>query len=123
MSEISAKSNNTAIRAVFSCSGSPIDDITIDLVVDENRNWIEGILAAGWWGKPDSNDVWPFLLKEGGVLDFGSGIGDPASSDERFGSLAITGKSLAKGKNFHFSFGDISANLVLIQDDELSTLH
>lgn len=117
-----AEASKSVIRAVFSCVGSKVDDIVVDLVVDHNRHWVENVSTSGWWGKPNSNDVWPFILKKGGVLDFGSNIDEPSAAEDRFGSLAISNKPLAKGASFHFCYGDISANFKLVKDDELATL-
>lgn len=98
-----------------------IDDITMDLVVDENSQVLESVPTAGWWGNLESNDVWPFILKKGGVLNFSSNDEEPAASDERFGSLSIGGKTLTEGVMCHFCYGDIPANMNIVQFQELGS--
>ena len=120
--EIEAGSNNTVIRAHFSCTGSRLDDIVVDLIVDQNRQWVESVPAAGWWGKVDSDDVWPFILTEGGILDFGNTLEEPTASDERFASFEISDKPLLKGESYHFSHYGVVANFKLVRDDDLATL-
>ncbi|MCW2413438.1 MULTISPECIES: hypothetical protein [unclassified Sphingobium] len=109
------------VRAVFSCPGSGIDDIVADLILDHNRHWVEKPSACGWWGKEASDDVWPFILKKGGILDFGANPECPSSSDERFASFAINGKPLRLGESYHFAYCDIAANFKLVSDLELAS--
>lgn len=120
--KIDANFKNAVIRAVFSCPGSKLDNIIADLVLDGNRRWLHSVPAAGWWGKENSDDVWPFILKKGGVLDFGNNIKEPTPSNERFGSFEISDRPLLIGESFHFAYCDISANYKLVRDDDLTML-
>lgn len=86
-------------------STSAMSNLTLDLIVDERRRWIEKIPTGGWWGELGSKDVWPLTLKAQGVLDFGNSEDDPSTSTERFGSIELSDRDIVVGELFRFEYG------------------
>jgi hypothetical protein len=87
-------------RAFFECDGDATSNLTVDLLIDDRRRWVEKVRTAGWWGRLDSEDVWPLILKPGGQLDFGQTDRHDPEEGPRFGQIDISERILAVGERF-----------------------
>ena len=80
-------------RAFFRSINDRSQNLTVDLLLDDRRRWCERVPTGGWWGRLNSNDIWPFILKSDGDLDFGADDEETAEDDYdssyRHGSLDL----------------------------------
>ena len=74
--------------------------LTIDFILGDDLVWIERVRTTGWWGKMDGVEMWPFMLKPGGVIDFGGDLRTKIPKDIRFASIDIAGKPMILGNSF-----------------------
>jgi len=74
--------------------------LSVDLTVGNNLKWIERVRTAGWWGRVDDDQVWPFMLKPGGEIDFGGDKETPVPPEIRYASIDLSGRELKLGELF-----------------------
>jgi hypothetical protein len=87
-------------RAFFRCQDDADGNLTVDILINERRRWVEKLPSAGWWGPIRSNNIWPFILYEGGVIDFGNSLDDPTSNNDRYGSIDMSDRIIEIGEDY-----------------------
>ena len=79
-------------------------DLTLDLLMQDNRRIVPRIPFAGWWGKYRSTDFLPIVIQPDGKVDFGSG--EETDQNDRFGNTDIQSIEIREGLEFVFSNGE-----------------
>ena len=79
-------------------------DLTLDLLVKDDRKIVPRIPFAGLWGKYRSTDFLPIVIQQDGKVDFGSG--EDTDQNERFGNTDILSIEIREGFEFVFSNGE-----------------
>jgi hypothetical protein len=100
-------------RAVFYCKGKPGYSLTIDLAVRGDNKVSKDIVTSGWWGNSESDDVWPFIFRTDGEMDFGNDSANPFSSAVRYGHLYIHDKLIDGDKSYRLTYEKESFDLTL----------
>lgn len=103
-------------RAYFECAEDEASDITVDLFIGQDRRIVDHVPTSGWWGRFKSDDFWPFVLKPGGLLDFGANErlkSRPRS--ERFAHLRISDSVIAVGQKYVFNYGERWETMTLVK--------
>jgi hypothetical protein len=100
-------------RAHFVCEDDPASNLSVDMLLDERRYWISHVMSAGWWGRLNSNDLWPFVLQKSGKIDFGNTEDEPFDPKERFGWIELEGRLIAKGEHYTFQYNGRTVDFIL----------
>lgn len=93
------------VRAFFECDDDPVDNLVLDLVMSNDRKWVEEVRTAGWWGQLSTKDIWPLLLLPDGIIDFGTITRAEPETEPRYGSINLPGRLLVVGESFQLEFG------------------
>ena len=82
----------------------PYTDLTIDLLVRDDRHIASKTPFAGWWGKYRPTDFLPIVIQHDGKVDFGSG--EDTDQNDRFGYTDVHSVEIREGREFVFSNGE-----------------
>lgn len=110
------------VRAFFRCVDDASRNLIVDLLLDDRRRWIERVPTAGWWGQMQHDDVWPFILKKEGFVDFGNDSSDPTSDEVRFAKFQLGDRIVATNEFYNFSYGELNFGLKLEKLTNISEL-
>ncbi len=66
---------------------NPHWNLTLDVVVDEERKAKKGVPFCGWWGKIGSTEILPLIVLADGRVDFGSD--EETDQAERYGHIDL----------------------------------
>jgi hypothetical protein len=101
-------------RAIFTC-GDPGYNLTIDLLIRDNRKRFADLPTAGWWGKLGTQDIWPFVIAKDGQCDFGQDSDNPITYKQRYGEFHLNDRLLVPGETFLFTYHGERYDFVLEQ--------
>ena len=87
-------------RAFFRCITDQSANLTLDLLLDDNRRLVDRVPTSGWWGHINGSDVWPCILKPGGTLDFG----ESSNSQERYGEIDLDTRLIVQGEQYELTY-------------------
>ncbi|MES2442244.1 MAG: hypothetical protein V4574_05390 [Pseudomonadota bacterium] len=93
----------TLVRTILTDTKDEYDSFSLDLFVDPFGIIDDRIVTYGRWGKLESNDVWPLIVRHDlgsgeGRLDFGCEADSPELDAERFAWTNVSSKRIAKGE-------------------------
>lgn len=113
-------------RAVFVCKGHPGYLLTVDLAILGDGTVSKMLLMSGWWGNSESADVWPFILRMDGEMDFGNTSQEPYEDLARFGNFDVHQKPISGNEVYCVKYKDESYSLRLYDlknHDRFSSWH
>ena len=95
-------------RLFFRCADTEDSNLTVDILMNDQRHWVTRVPACGWWGRIGSKNLWPFILITSSQLDFGSYFdeetGEATSDHERYADIDIDERILAVGEQFQLTY-------------------
>lgn len=109
-------------RAFFRCSGDRTSNLTLDILIGENRHVVPRVPVCGWWGILKSNEVWPFVMLSEGKIDFGNTDGEPVEDIHRYGKIDIHDRIIATGERFLLEYDKQRFDLTLEKLTDITEL-
>lgn len=100
-------------RAVFFCRGNTGYGLTIDLAIRGDNKVSKEVLMSGWWGNSESDDVWPFILRADGEMDFGNDSTNPFDPLVRYGHFDIHDKAIDREQSYQLTYEKNKYDLTL----------
>ena len=79
-------------------------DMTLDLLVDDGDIVVDRVPFCGWWGRLNSTELLPIVVRPDGRVDFGSD--DETDQGERYGFMRLRGRRLQVGEPFSLEWED-----------------
>ena len=96
---------HSLVNVIVACDDG---DFTFHLIIDDQGNPTK-MRIGGWWGKPDSNDVQPFILKPDGRMDFGVYPDDEIEDhqpENRYGTTDLLQRQVFLGREISIRVDD-----------------
>ncbi|MXO61401.1 hypothetical protein [Qipengyuania oceanensis] len=100
--------------------GDSRNNITLDVIADENDIPKDGVPFCGWWGKIGSTDFLPIVVHSTGQVDTGSD--EETNQTERYGTIRIHGAPLNLGRHVYFEMWGETYDFKLTSRADLSEL-
>ena len=109
-------------RAFFRASDKdPRNNVTIDILLDDRRRVVDRVPFFGFWGRVNSDEVWPFVWMNDQV-DFGNDSDDPLENRERYGSFDLRERIIAENEPFDLRYWYETYPLVLDKLNDITKL-
>lgn len=106
----------------FLCETEKFSDVVVLLAVDHDSRWEPDIASAGWWGRKNTKEVWPFLMLRDGRMDFGSSWRHSEPDEVRYATIDLVGRKLAVGDNFTLRYENVEYPLKLTRSRDIGEL-
>lgn len=113
---------NAFRRLWLSCDDDRDSNLTVDVLMDQRRHRVARVPTAGWWGRQQTTELWPFVLDREGRLDFGSMACQPTPPSERYARIDIDDRIIAAGELFTFEYQGDQWQLRLRRITDLSQI-
>jgi hypothetical protein len=108
---------HSLVNAIVECHDG---DFFFHLVLTDDGRPVK-MRLAGWWGKPDSTDVQPFILKPDGRMDFGVAPDDDLEylREGRYGTTDLLDRQVFVGREVSIKVDDADYYLKVTTIEEL----